>query len=123
MRRFVFVLVVVALLAGLVLPVAAQGQILAGLPPGIAMQAEPLLEAMMQHMQEMSMSPEQMAMMMADMQEMADTLPAGIFLRILQLMPQLSMQEMMAFHQAVQQEGLLQQPPGTVLVFVLELAQ
>ena len=50
------------------------------LPPGIAAQAQPLpAAAMMTHMQQMGLSLEQMEMMMADMQMMADQLPPGIF--------------------------------------------
>ena len=61
----------------------------ADLLPGIAAQAQPLLMAMMTHMQQMGLSLEQMEMMMADMQMMADQLPPGIFLQILRLMSQL----------------------------------
>lgn len=93
------------------------------LPPGIADQAQPLLVEMMAHMQQMGMSPEQMEMMMADMQMMADQLPPGIFLKLLELMLQLDMEEMMTLHQQIHQGALLQQPPGQILTFVLELAR
>ena len=91
------------------------------LPPGIAAQAQPLIQAMQQHMQDMGMSPEQMQMMMADMQTMADLLPPGIFLRILELMSELDMQAMMAMHQAMHNGTLLEEPPGEVLIFVQSL--
>jgi hypothetical protein len=93
------------------------------LPPGIADLAQPLLEAMMEHMQQMGISPEQMELMMADMQTMADSLPPGIFLEILKLMPQLNMEEMMSLHQQMHQGDLLQQAPGEILVFVRRLAR
>lgn len=93
------------------------------LPPGIAAQAQPLLETMMAHMQQMGMSPEQMEMMMNDMQGMADQLPPGIFLKLLKLMLQLDMEEMIALHQQIHQGTLLQQSPGQILIFVLQLAR
>ena len=80
------------------------------LPPGIAAQAQPLLMAMMTHMQQMGLSLEQMEMMMADMQMMADQLPPGIFLQILRLMSQLDMEDMMFLHQQIHMGDLLQQP-------------
>ena len=113
-------LVLVAVLVG---PVSAQEMPMLNLPPGIAKQAQPLLEQMMQHMQEMGLSPEQMEMMMADMQMMADQLPPGIFLQLLRLMLQLDMEEMMLLHQEIHQGTLLQQPPGQILTFVLDLAR
>ena len=58
----------------------------------------------------MGLSPEQMEMMMADMQMMADQLPPGIFLQILRLMSQLDMEDMMFLHQQIHM-GDLQQPP------------
>ena len=60
-----------------------------------------LLMAMMTHMQQMGLSLEQMEMMMADMQMMADQLPPGIFLQILRLMSQLDMEDMMFLHQQI----------------------
>ncbi len=93
------------------------------LPPGIAKQAQPLIAQMMDRMEQMGMSNEQMQMMMADMDAMVDELPPGIFLQLLQLMPRLDMADMMAVHQAMHQGDLLQQPPGQILIFVRELAQ
>ena len=104
-------------------PVSAQAEMTLDLPPGIAKQAQPLLEQMMQHMQEMGMSEAEMQMMMADMQMMADRLPPGIFLQILELMHQLDMPEMMQLHMLMHQGDLLQQPPGQVLVFVKGLVR
>lgn len=101
---------------------AAQDAPSLNLPPGIAKQAQPLLEAMMAHMEQMGMSPAEMDMMMADMQAMADQLPPGIFLQILELMPQLDMDAMMALHQQMHEGNLLQQPPGQILRYVKELA-
>jgi hypothetical protein len=103
--------------------VSAQEMPTLNLPPGIANQTQPLLEQMMQHMQEMGMSPEQMEMMMADMQSMADQLPPGIFLQLLRLMLQLDMEEMMLLHQEIHQGTLLQQPPGQILTFVRGLVR
>ena len=60
------------------------------LPPGIAAQAQPA-HGDDDDMQQMGLSLEQMEMMMADMQMMADQLPPGIFLQILRLMSQLDM--------------------------------
>ena len=80
--------------------------------------------AMMTHMQQMGLSlPEQMEMMMADMQMMADQLPPGIFLQILRLMSQLDMEDMMFLHQQIHMGDLLQQPPGQILTFILELTR
>lgn len=102
---------------------AAQEGAALDLPPGIAMQAQPLLEDMMERMQQMGMSSEQMQIMMADMQTMADQLPPGIFLQLLELMPRLGMQEMMELHQQLHQGGLLQQPPGQILRVAQGLAR
>lgn len=122
-RRFWIVLLVIVLLG--VLPAGlASGQEMSpalDLPPGIAAQAEPLLMAMMVHMQQMGMSAEQIAMMMADMQAMAEQLPSGIFLELLKLMPQLSMDQMMALHEQMQQGDLLQNSPGQILSYVQKL--
>lgn len=121
--RLSLLLVLILALAGLSAgPVSAQTAPALDLPPGIAIQAQPYLEAMMARMQQMGMSPMQMEMMMADMQEMVDILPPGIFLQILQLMSELTMPEMMQLHQQLQQGDLLQQPPGQILVIVRALA-
>ena len=102
---------------------AAQDATWLDLPPGIAAQAEPIHEAMMARCQRAGMSPEHMRMMMADLQQMADQLPPGVFLQILRLMSGIDMAEMMAVHQSVREGGLLQQPPGRVVHFVRELAR
>lgn len=123
-RRMFFlsllVLVLVLVSAG---SVSAQEMSMLDLPPGIAAQAQPLLEAMMEHMQQMGTSPEQMEMMMADMQMMVDQLPPGIFLQLLRLMLQLDMEDMMFLHQQIHMGDLLQQSPGQILTFVLDLAR
>ena len=122
-RRLSLLLALVLVLAALPVAAAADSEAPAlDLPPGIAAQAQPLLAEMMQHMEQMDMSPAEMQMMMADMQAMADQLPPGIFLQLLRLMPKLSMSQMMALHQALQQSTLLQQSPGQVLKFVHRLA-
>ncbi len=92
------------------------------LPPGIAAQAEPLLAAMMDQCSESHRSSEHMAMMMADMQALADRLPPGIFLQVLQTMAELPMEKMMVVHRAVREGGLLDQPPGQILRYVKDLA-
>ena len=116
------ILVLLVLLIGPLSSITtAQGVMLPDLPPGIARQAQPLLAAMMQHMQEMGMMPEQMEMMMADMQMMVDRLPPGIFLQVLQLMPQLEMEEMMLVHQLIREGGLLEAPPGQIVVLIRSL--
>jgi hypothetical protein len=115
-------LILVLALAGLSVGVASAQSTALDLPPGIAAQAEPYLEAMMAHMQQMGMSEMQMEMMMADMQAMADILPPGIFLQILQLMSDLTMPEMMTLHQQLHQGDLLQQQPGQILITVRALA-
>ena len=66
--------------------------------------------AMMTHMQQMGLSLEQMEMMMADMQMMADQLPPGIFLQILRLMSQLDMEDMMFLHQQIHMETCCSSP-------------
>lgn len=122
-RKVSLLLILVLAIAGASTGIAsAQTMPSLDLPPGIADQAQPYLEAMMAHMQQTDMSPEQMQMMMADMQAMVDQLPPGIFLQILQLMPELTMQEMMSLHQQLQQGDLLQQPPGQILLAVQALA-
>jgi hypothetical protein len=93
------------------------------LPPGVAAQAQPHLEAMMRHMQASGMTHDQMKTMMADMQKVVDQLPPGIFLQILELVSQLDMDERMALHREMHQGNLLQQPPGKILAFVRDLAQ
>ena len=85
------------------------------LPPGIAKQAQPLLEKMMQ---QMDLSPEQMEMMMVDMQMMVEQLPPGIFLQLLRLMLQPEMEDMMMLHQEMHQGTLIQQTPGQILALV-----
>lgn len=121
--RLSFLLILVLALAGISAGVAAaQTAPMLDLPPGIAAQAQPHLETMMAHMEQMAMSEMQMEMMMADMQMMADTLPPGIFLQVLQLMSELTMPEMMQLHQQLHQGDLLQQPPGQILVTVRALA-
>lgn len=122
-RRFSILLILVLALAGLPSVAFADEMPALDLPPGIAMQAQPLIAAMMDRMQEAGMSHEQMHMMMADMQGMAAQLPPGIFLQILRLMPQLDMADMMTLHQAAHQGDLLQLPPGQILRFVRELAR
>lgn len=102
---------------------SAQGPASLDLPPGIAAQAQPLIEAMMARMQENGMSHGDMSMMMTHMQTMVDTLPPGIFLKILKLASELDMHEMMTLHQAMHQGDLLQQPPGQILKFVKDLAR
>lgn len=122
-RKVSLLLILVLAIAGASTGIAsAQTMPSLDLPPGIADQAQPYREAMMAHMQQMDMSPEQMQMMMADMQAIVDQLPPGIFLQILQLMPELTMQEMMSLHQQLQQGDLLQQPPGQILLAVQALA-
>lgn len=121
-RKLSLLLILVLALAGVSTGIAsAQMMHTLDLPPGIAEQAQPYLEAMMAHMEQMDMSEMQMEMMMADMQAMADQLPPGIFLQILKLMPELTMQEMMSLHQQIHQGDLLQQPPGQILLAVQAL--
>lgn len=122
-RMFVSTLLVLVLVVVSAGSASAQEVPMIDLPPGIAAQAQPLLETMMAHMQQMGMSPEQMEMMMNDMQGMADQLPPGIFLKLLKLMLQLDMEEMIALHQQIHQGTLLQQSPGQILIFVLQLAR
>ena len=69
------------------------------------------------------MSHGDMSMMMAHMQTMVDTLPPGIFLKVLKLALELDMNEMMTLHQAMHQGDLLQQPPDQILKFVKDLAR
>lgn len=122
-RMFVSTLLVLVLVVVSAGSASAQEVPMIDLPPGIAAQAQPLLETMMAHMQQMGMSPEQMEMMMNDMQGIADQLPPGIFLKLLKLMLQLDMEEMIALHQQIHQGTLLQQSPGQILIFVLQLAR
>ena len=122
-RMLLSLLFVLALVLVSVGSVSAQEMPMLDLPPGIAAQAQPLLMAMMTHMQQMGLSLEQMEMMMADMQMMADQLPPGIFLQILRLMSQLDMEDMMFLHQQIHMGDLLQQPPGQILTFILELTR
>ena len=123
MTRSLALLFVLALAMVQPLAASAQDMTLRNLPPGIAAEAQPLLDAMMAQCPAAHMTPGHMAMMMADMQAMADQLPPGIFLNILQAMAQLDMEAMMAVHRAVREGGLLQQPPGEILRFVRELAR
>lgn len=115
--------VVFVLLAATVGPAGAQAPASAlDLPPGVAVQAQPLLDAMMAHMQASGMSPDELHHMVMHMQTLADQLPQGIFLQILQLMLQLDMDDMMVLHHAMHEGNLLQQPPGQILGFVRALA-
>lgn len=119
MAAFMLALSLIGITAG---ATAAQVMPTLSLPPGIAAQAQPLLDQMMTQMQDMEMTTDQMNMMMADMQTMANQLPPGIFLQLLQLMPQLDMSEMLTLHQQVHEGNLLQQPPGQILRYVKSLA-
>jgi hypothetical protein len=119
LQRIPVFFLVVALAVAATETAAAQHAPTLDLPPGIARQAEPLLEDMLAHMQQMGMSAEQMMPMM---QALADQLPPGIFLQILQLAPSLAMPDMMLLHHSLHDGDLLQQPPGQILRFVRELA-
>ncbi len=120
-RKISILLFISLTLIGLPVGVAsAQGPQHLDLPPGIAAQAQPLLADMMERMEDMGMSD---AQMMADMQAMVDQLPPGIFLQILQLMPQIEMANMMPLHQQLHGGGgLLNLPPGQILRTVQQLA-
>ena len=110
------------LIAASVVGASAQAAPGLNLPPGIAKQAQPMLADMMAHMEQMGMSSEQIPMMVADMQTMADQLPPGIFLQLLRLMSQLDMSTMMTLHQQMHEGTLLLQPPGQILRYVRQLA-
>ena len=115
----------IALLVLTLLPssiASAEGLPSLGLPPGIEAQALPLIAQHIQRMQDMGMSHD-MQMMMSHLQTLADRLPPGIFLQFLRLINQLEKPQMMTLHQQVHQGDLLDQPPGQVLTFVLELAR
>ena len=71
----------------------------------------------------MGLSLEQMEMMMADMQMMADQLPPGIFLQILRLMSQLDMEDMMFPHQQIHMGPRCSSPQSQILTFILELTR
>ena len=88
------------------------------LPSGIAEQAEPLVLRMIERMEGMGMSSDHV---LGHMRVLSEALPPGIFLQFLELALQLDMPGMMTLHKAVFQEGLLQQPPGEVLLFVRSL--
>ena len=123
-RKISFMLVLSLIVAGFTAgAVSADAVSALNLPTGIAKQAQPLIDQMMESMQQMGTSDVQMQMMMADMQTMADQLPPGIFLQILELMPQLDMADMMTLHPEMHGGDLLQQPPGQILIFVREFAQ
>jgi len=122
-RRTSILLATVLILAGIsVGAVSADGMPSLDLPPGIEAQAQPLLMAMMDRMEDSGMSPQQRDMMMQEMQTIVDQLPPGIFLNILELMPQLNMPDMMFLHNQLIRGDLLQQPPGQILLFVRNLA-
>jgi hypothetical protein len=122
LSRTSILLALVLILVGLPVDAAsAEGMPSLDLPPGIEEQAQPLLLAMMERMQDSGMSPEMMMLMMQDMQTMVDVLPPGIFLQLLELMPQLDMADMMFLHQQMHQGDLLQQLPGQILLFVKNL--
>ena len=123
-RRISFMVVLSLVLAGFTAGVVSADAMLSlNLPPGIAKQAQPLFAEMMERMQQMDMDHGQMHDMMAHMQTMADELPPGIFLQILELMLQIDMPDMMTLHQQMHQGDLLQQPPGQILKVVRQLAR
>ena len=120
-RRISFMVVLSLVLAGFTAGVVSADAVSSlNLPPGIAKQAQPLIAEMMQ---QMDMDHGQMHDMMAHMQTMADELPPGIFLQILELMLQIDMPDMMTLHQQMHQGDLLQQPPGQILKVVRQLAR
>lgn len=120
-QRYVLVVTLAVTLLGLV-PGGVQAAASRTLPPGIAAQAQPLIDRMMQQCEQAGMSGDGPAMM-ADMQAMANRVPPGIFLNILQAMSRLSMTKMMAVHQQIREGGLLEQPPGRILQYVRDLAR
>jgi hypothetical protein len=122
-RRTSLALAVLVILTGVFTGTVSADNTMLDLPPGIEQQAQPLLAAMMERMALSGMSPQQRDMMMHDMQTIVDQLPPGIFLRILELMPELTMPDMMFLHQELIQGDLLQQPPGQILLFVRDLAE
>jgi hypothetical protein len=121
-RRLTIVLTLALVSTSALVGSAAAQEMHLDLPPGIAKQAQPLLVEMMAHMDEMGMSEAEMDMMMADMQMMAEQLPPGIFLQLVQIMSELEMGAMMDVHNAVHGGDLLEQPPGQVLRIVRNLA-
>lgn len=93
---------------------------LSGLPPGVAKKVSALLDELMSH-HHMGHC-EHHAHHMGQIQQMIDQLPPGILVGVLEAMLDFDMEEMMAFHTAID-DGLLAQPPGQILNFVQELAQ
>jgi hypothetical protein len=120
-RRTSILLALVLILVGISVGAASADNTMLNLPPGIEDQAHPLLMVMMERMAEPDMSEMDKPMMMQDMQAMANQLPPGVFLQLLELMPQLEMADMMFLHGEM--PGLMQQPPGQILLLVRNLAE
>jgi hypothetical protein len=128
---FIFVLALALVLAPVSTVSAASLSVsttfdLSGLPPGIAVKVEPLLAKLLGH-HEMGMgegmSHEHMEAHLTQFQQMIDQLPPGIVVGILEILVDSPCMVMMHFHHAVEEEGLLDQPPGQILKFVKTLGK
>ena len=117
-RMIAILLIASSLVVALGGAAAAQAPVV-DLPPSIAAQAEPLVLRMIGRMEGMGMGSDHV---LGHMRVLSEALPPGIFLQFLELALQLDMPAMVTLHKAVFQEGLLQQPPGEVLLFVRGLA-
>jgi hypothetical protein len=93
---------------------------LSNLPPGIAKKVAPLLDELHHHMMEMGHECTHHHHHMGQIRELIDQLPPGILVQVLEALVQLDMKQMMAFHNAVD-DDLLEQPPGQILQAVQEL--
>lgn len=122
-RRMVMVVLVAALLTLVPGGALADGMVPEGLPPGAHDQAHPLVVAMMEHMQGMDMSPQQMQMMMADMQMMAEQLPPGVYLELLRLMNQMDAESMMDLHAMMHSGDMAEMSPGSLVAAAQKLVR
>ena len=101
----------------------ADGAVPEGLPPGIQAQAHALMDEMTEHMADMNLSPDQVQMMMADMEMLAAELPPGVYLNLLRLMVQMDEESMMELHALLHNGDVASVPPGSLVAAAQKLVR
>ncbi|MHB1133230.1 MAG: hypothetical protein ACYC4L_12720 [Chloroflexota bacterium] len=114
-RRLLAAVLVVVVLAAIPGGALADGMVPEGLPPGVHTQAHRLMVDMMQHMQDIGMSNQQMTEMTAHMELMAEELPPGVYLQLLGLMSALDAEAMMQLHAMMHSGDTASRSPGNLI--------
>ncbi|MHB1135108.1 MAG: hypothetical protein ACYC4L_22275 [Chloroflexota bacterium] len=122
-RRLLAAVLVAVVLAVIPGGALADGMVPEGLPPGVHAQAHQLMVDMMQHMQDIGMSNQQMTEMTAHMEMMAEELPPGVFLELLRLMNALDAEAMMQLHAMMHSGDMASRSPGNLIAAAQMLAR